>query len=378
MFRSIGMNKLKILHVVGTRPEAIKLAPVILEAAKFPTEIDNLVCSTAQHREMLDEVLRLFSIVPDFDLDVMQENQTPNHVAATVIRRMDDLLRSEKPDWVVVQGDTTTVAAASLAAFYLGTKVAHVEAGLRSFNKREPFPEEVNRRIAGVVADMHFAPTALARENLLREGIPADSIQVTGNTVIDALLQVSELPFNETVAGIPSPSSDSRLVLVTAHRRENWGQPLEGICLALSELAKVYKGRIQIVYPVHPNPNVRQVVQRLLGGIPNVVLTGPLAYLPFVQLMKRAYVLVTDSGGLQEEGPALHKPVLVLRNVTERPEGVEAGGVKVIGVQRENIVKEVSRLLDDSDAYQQMASVTNPYGDGLASQRIIRALLAGR
>ena len=372
------MNKLKILHVVGTRPEAIKLAPVILEAAKFPNEIANVVCSTAQHREMLDEVLRLFSIVPDFDLDVMQQNQTPNHVAATVIRKMDDLLRSEKPDWVVVQGDTTTVAAASLAAFYLGTNVAHVEAGLRSFNKREPFPEEVNRRIAGVVADLHFAPTALARENLLREGIPAASIQVTGNTVIDALLRVSEFPFDETVAGIPLPASDSRLVLVTAHRRENWGQPLEEICLALSELAKIYKERIQIVYPVHPNPNVRQVVERLLGGITNVVLTGPLAYLPFVQLMKRAYVLVTDSGGLQEEGPALHKPVLVLRNVTERPEGVEAGGVKVIGVQRENIVTEVSRLLDDSDAYQRMASVTNPYGDGLASQRIIRTLLAAR
>jgi UDP-N-acetylglucosamine 2-epimerase (non-hydrolysing) len=372
------MRKLKILHIVGTRPEAIKLAPVILEAAKFPDEIINRVCSTAQHREMLDEVLRLFSITPDFDLDVMQENQTPNHVAATVIRKMDDLLRSEQPDWVLVQGDTTTVAAASLAAFYLAIKVAHVEAGLRSFNKREPFPEEVNRRIAGVVADLHFAPTRGARENLLREGTSANSIEVTGNTVIDALLWVSQLPDSESLPGVSLQESGQRLILVTAHRRENWGEPLEEICRALKELANIYKDAIQIVYPVHPNPNVGRVVHRLLGDVSNIVLTGPVAYLPFVQLMKRAYLLVTDSGGLQEEGPALHKPVLVLRNVTERPEGVEAGAVKIVGVDHENIVAEVRRLLDDSRTYDQMASAINPYGDGLAGRRIIRALLSRR
>ena len=370
------MKKVKILHVIGTRPEAIKLAPVILEAEKFPQQIVNRVCSTAQHREILDEVLSLFGIEPHFDLDVMQENQSPNHVAASVMRKLDDLLLAEKPDWVVVQGDTTTAAAAALAAFYRGARVAHVEAGLRSFDKRQPFPEEVNRRIAGIVADLHFAPTQRARDNLLREGAPAESIKVTGNTVIDALHWVSRLPCDDVPSCAKPPGAATRIILVTAHRRENWGGPLEEICYALRELAGAYKDGIRIIYPVHPNPNVRDPVHRLLGSEPNIVLTAPLGYLAFVQVMKQSYLLITDSGGLQEEGPALGKPVLVLRNVTERPEAVEAGTAKLVGVRRENIVTEAARLLDDPAAYRLMASATSPYGDGHASQIIIQTLLS--
>jgi len=357
---------------------------------------------------MLDQVLRLFEITPDYDLNIMEDNQSPTQVAAAVLARLEPILKKEQPDWVLVQGDTTTVAAASLAAFYAGIKVGHVEAGLRTHDKWRPFPEEINRRVAGVIADLHFAPTERARQNLLREGVPAERIIVTGNPVIDALYWVvSQPPSPETRAllehlgiaedgkwkgengegkkgkgesgeGTPSSvlhSPSSILLLVTAHRRENFGAPLENICLALRDIAARYDGRVRIVYPVHLNPNVWEPVHRLLGDVPNITLTPPLDYLPLVHLMKRSYLVLTDSGGIQEEAPGLGVPVLVLREVTERPEAVEAGTVQVVGVEREAIVRETVRLLEDGHAYEAMASAVNPYGDGRASERIVQALL---
>jgi UDP-N-acetylglucosamine 2-epimerase (non-hydrolysing) len=365
---------LKVLTVFGTRPEAIKMAPVIKELHKH-SDVACKVCVTAQHRQMLDQVLRLFEIVPDYDLNIMEDNQSPTQVAAAVLARLEPILQKEQFDWVLVQGDTTTVAAASLAAFYARVKVGHVEAGLRTHDKWRPFPEEINRRVAGVIADVHFAPTQRARQNLLREGVPDECIIVTGNPVIDALQWVASLPYNlddGPLAGIPL---EKRLILVTAHRRENFGWPLENICLALQDIAVQYDGQVRIVYPVHLNPNVWQPVHRLLGDVPNITLIPPLDYLPLVHLMKHSYLVLTDSGGLQEEAPSFGKPVLVLRGVTERPEGVEAGTVQVVGVEREAIVRETVRLLENGHAYEAMASAVNPYGDGRAGERIVQALL---
>ena len=396
------MHMLKVLVVFGTRPEAIKLAPVIRELyERSHTRAHDLavrVCVTAQHREMLDQVLRLFEIVPDFDLDVMEDNQTPIQVASAVLSRLEPILQEERPDWVLVQGDTTTVAAASLAAFYARIKVGHVEAGLRTGDKWQPFPEEINRRVAGSIADLHFAPTERARQNLLREGVPDDRVFVTGNPVIDALQWVASLPATAQVVGLLrglgvepesekrrigepvhdprlSDSLHSRYLFVTAHRRENFGAPLQEICLALREIAERYRGRVRILYAVHRNPNVWGPVHQSLGGSENITLTPPLDYLSTVHMMKRASLVLTDSGGLQEEAPSLGKPVLVLREVTERPEGVDAGTVRVAGTKRQDIVKETVRLLDDPAAYAAMASAVNPYGDGKASQRIVAALL---
>jgi UDP-N-acetylglucosamine 2-epimerase (non-hydrolysing) len=371
---------LKILTVFGTRPEAIKLAPVIreLQRRSMAGELQSVVCVTAQHRQMLDQVLGLFEIEPNYDLDVMANNQSPAQVASTVLAGLEPIIRAERPDWMLVQGDTTTVAAASLGAFYGGVKEGHVEAGLRTHDKWRPFPEEINRRVAGVIADVHFAPTEGARRNLLREGVPAERILVTGNPVIDALQWVASQPLNGRAGELerlPCKRDDDRVILVTAHRRENFGRPLENICLALREIAARYDGRVRIVYPVHLNPNVREPVHRLLNDVPNITLTRPLDYLPLVHLMKCSYLVLTDSGGLQEEGPSLGKPVLVLREETERPEGVQAGTVRLVGVQREVIVRETVRLLEDPDAYRAMASAVNPYGDGRASQRICQALL---
>jgi UDP-N-acetylglucosamine 2-epimerase (non-hydrolysing) len=342
---------LKVLTVFGTRPEAIKLAPVIreLQRQSLDSRLQTIVCVTAQHRHMLDQVLRLFGIVPDYDLDVMKNNQTPTQVAAAVLARLEPILQAERPDWVLVQGDTTTVAAASLATFYAEVKVGHVEAGLRTRNKWQPFPEEINRRVAGVIADLHFAPTERARQNLLREGVPDDRILVTGKA--------------------------KQIILVTAHRRENFGRPLENICLALRDLAARYDGLVRIVYPVHLNPNVWQPVHGLLGDVPNITLMPPLDYLPLVHLMKRSHLVITDSGGLQEEAPGLGVPVLVLREVTERPEAVAAGTARLVGTDRERIVAEAVRLLEDARAYEQMAQAVNPYGDGRAAARIVGALL---
>ena len=374
---------MKVLVVFGTRPEAIKLAPVIRELARRAEESDlnTVVCVTGQHREMLDQVLGLFAIKADHDLDLMEDAQTPTRVASTVLSSIEPIMQRERPDWVVVQGDTTTVAAVSIAAFYARVKVAHVEAGLRTHNKKHPFPEEANRRIASVVADLHCAPTGLARDNLLREGVAAQSIVVTGNPVIDALYEIVDLPVpTETQYLLANLSDENRatspkVILVTAHRRENFGGPLENICLALRELARRYGRRVRIVYPVHLNPQVHGPVHRVLNGLANVDLVPPLDYLSLVQVMRRSFAVLTDSGGIQEEAPSLGKPVLVLREVTERPEAVEAGTVKMIGTDRDRIVAETASLLDDPGEYRRMAQSVNPYGDGQASRRIVAALL---
>jgi UDP-N-acetylglucosamine 2-epimerase (non-hydrolysing) len=365
-----------MLAVVGTRPEAIKMAPVILRLREEPG-VSCRVLATAQHREMLDQVLELFGIVPDHDLDVMAENQTPARVAAAVLERTGKVLEEEKPDWVLVQGDTTTVAAAALAAFYGRCRVGHVEAGLRSFDRSQPFPEEINRKVAGVIADVHFAPTARARQNLLGEGVSGGAVHVTGNPVIDALHLASDLPWEAAGTPLEALPGDRRLVLVTAHRRENFGQPLERICRALARIADTFPGDVHVVYPVHPNPNVRRPVERLLGNHPGVTLTGPLDYLALVHLMRRACLILTDSGGIQEEGPALGKPVLVLREVTERPEAVKAGTVLLAGTDDTRIVYLARALLTDPEARARMARAVNPYGDGRAAERI-RDILLGR
>jgi UDP-N-acetylglucosamine 2-epimerase (non-hydrolysing) len=391
---------LKVLSVFGTRPEAIKMAPVIRELQKHCDRVESLVCVTAQHRRMLDQVLGLFAIGPDYDLKVMEDNQTPTQVASAVLARLEPILQREQPDWVLVQGDTTSVAAASLAAFYASVKVGHVEAGLRTHDKWRPFPEEINRRVAGVIADLHFAPTQRARQNLLHEGVLDEHIVVTGNPGIDALHWVTQQPPSSEIIALlrriefeevsrfqvsdyksgsyenlqPS-ASNPKLILVTAHRRENFGTPLENICLALRDLATLYDGRVHIVYPVHLNPNVWEPVHCLLGDVPNITLTPPLDYLPMVHLIRHAYLVLTDSGGIQEEAPGLGVPVLVLREVTERPEGVEAGTVRVVGTNRERIVAGACRLLDDPTDHERMARAVNPYGDGWASQRIVAALL---
>jgi UDP-N-acetylglucosamine 2-epimerase (non-hydrolysing) len=365
---------IKVISIFGTRPEAIKMAPVLKELAKNPAGITSRVCITAQHRQMLDQVLTLFRIQPDYDLNVMQESQSLIQVAAAVMAKLEPILKAEQANWVLVQGDTTTVAAASLAAFYAGAKVGHVEAGLRTFDKHQPFPEEVNRRVASVVADLHFAPTQRARQNLLCEGIPDETIHVTGNPVIDALNAVAKLPYNPTHGPLQDVPWGKRLILVTAHRRENFGRPLKQICLALREIAHIYADDVHIVYPVHLNPNVQGPVHSILSDIAGVTLTEPLDYLPLVYLMKKSTLVLTDSGGIQEEAPGLGKPVLVLREVTERPEAVEAGTVKMVGTQTRTIVRETARLLDDRTEYTRMAHAVNPYGDGHASERIVSAL----
>jgi UDP-N-acetylglucosamine 2-epimerase (non-hydrolysing) len=368
---------MKILSVFGTRPEAIKMAPVVRELAKHANRFENRVCVTAQHREMLDQVLRLFDIRPDYDLNVMQDSRTPTQVAASVMTKIEPVLKEEKPDWVLVQGDTTTVMATAIAAFYAGAKVGHVEAGLRSFDKWQPFPEEINRKVATATADLHFAPTERSRQNLLREGVSDEHICVTGNTVIDALQWVvAQTPTQDTrdvfakIGGDPK----SKWILVTAHRRENFGAPLERICNAIRLLALEYGDAVRFIYPVHLNPNAREPAHRLLGDLSNVSLLPPLDYLPLVHVMKRAHFVLTDSGGIQEEAPSLGKPVLVLRETTERPEAVDAGTVRLVGADDCKIVKESKRLLEDPAAYDAMARAINPYGDGHASERIVSAL----
>jgi UDP-N-acetylglucosamine 2-epimerase (non-hydrolysing) len=367
---------LRILSVFGTRPEAVKMAPVVQELNRTPG-VESLVCVTAQHREMLDQVLVLFDIQPDVDLDLMRADQSLAELSVSIFRDLDPVLSDLKPDWVLVQGDTTTVAITSLLAYYHRIRVGHIEAGLRTHNKWQPFPEEINRRVAGVAADLHFAPTEWARQNLLREGVPDSTIVLTGNPVIDALLVVSKQPQPASVAHIIRQSGISeggqRLVLVTAHRRENFGQPLENICAALKELAE--RGDVEIIYPVHLNPNVQEPVKRLLGNVPHVTLLPPLDYLPMVHLIKQSVLVLTDSGGIQEEAPTFGIPVLVLREVTERPEGVKAGVLKLVGTDSSLIVSTANRLLDNQGAYAKMAKAVNPFGDGKAAVRIVKSLL---
>jgi len=351
------------------------MAPVVRELSQT-TEVESLVCVTAQHREMLDQVLDLFGIFPDIDLDLMQPDQSLAEVTAAVFTSLDPVLRDLKPDWVLVQGDTTTVMATALLAYYHQLKVGHVEAGLRTGDKYQPFPEEINRRIAGVITDLHFAPTDLSRQNLLDENVLPERIVVTGNPVIDALQWVAQQPFDLSSLNIPAlKNPEVRFVLVTAHRRENFGEPLENICGALSHLAEIYRQDAHFIYPVHLNPNVKEPVYSLLDGIPNVSLLPPMDYLPFVHLLKRSYLVLTDSGGLQEEAPGLGVPVLVMRRVTERPEGVDAGTVRLVGTDRERIIAETCRLLDDPEEHTAMARAINPYGDGHAAERIVQAVL---
>jgi UDP-N-acetylglucosamine 2-epimerase (non-hydrolysing) len=365
---------LKILSVFGTRPEAVKMAPVVRQLAQTPG-IDSRVCVTAQHRQMLDQVLALFDIQPDYDLDLMRADQSLAEMSAAIFTHLDPVLTDFQPDWILAQGDTTTVAITSLLAYYRRIRFGHVEAGLRTGDKWQPFPEEINRRVAGVVADLHFAPTDWARQNLLREGVDDSIIKVTGNPVIDALNVVAKQPEPDTVKKLLGKLGigNQKLILVTAHRRENFGQPLADICEALKQLA--VRGDVEIVYPVHLNPNVQEPVYRWLGDMAHITLLPPLDYLPLVHLMIHARLVLTDSGGIQEEAPAFGVPALVLREVTERPEGVAAGVLKLVGTATSRIVEEAGRLLDDPSAHAEMARASNPYGDGNAAGRIVETIL---
>lgn len=372
------MSLKKVLVVFGTRPEAIKMAPVVARLRRSPG-VEVLVCVSAQHRQMLDQVLALFGIKPDFDLDLMRPNQTLAGVTSAVLDGVTRILEASNPDLVLVHGDTTTTFATALACFYRRIPVGHVEAGLRTGNLQAPWPEEMNRLFTGRLAALHFAPTKAARDNLLREGVDRDSIWVTGNTVIDALrnvvrrLETDEELVEKLNGSMPwLIDAGRRVILVTGHRRENFGNGMESVCRALARLAT--EPDVDIVYPVHPNPNVLDPVSRLLGGIPNVHLIPPMDYLPFVYLMSRAYFVITDSGGIQEEAPSLGKPVLVMRDTTERPEAVSAGTVCMVGVNEDRIVTEARRLLNDSDHYQRMSTAHNPYGDGHAADRIAKII----
>ncbi len=367
---------LKIITVFGTRPEVIKMAPMINELRKHPSEFICRVCITAQHRQMIDPLLKLFNIKPVYDLNIMLENQSLEYITIAVLQQLEDIIEQENPNYLIVQGDTTTAMAASLAAFYQKAKIAHVEAGLRTWNKMHPYPEEINRKIIDAVSDLCFSHTEQAKQNLLREGIAEENIEVTGNTVIDALLDIAGRDFDLKGTALENiPFNDKKVILVTAHRRENFGQPLINICNAIKEIAMHYHSDVYVVYPVHRNPNVQEPAYSMLGGIENVLLTDPLDYEPFVQLMKRSYLILTDSGGLQEEAPSLGKPVLVLREVTERPEAVNAGTAQIVGTRPEKIIERTLELLEDERAYQRMSRIVNPYGDGKASERIVARLL---
>lgn len=365
----------KIIVIFGTRPEAIKLCPLVFELKKHSDRYKPIVCVTAQHRQMLDQVLNIFELIPDYDFNLMTDDQSLFEITSKALAETDKIIRMEKPDLIVVQGDTTTTFAVSLAAFYNGTKVGHVEAGLRTWNKYSPFPEEMNRRLTGVLADLHFAPTERNKENLLSEGVAEENILVTGNTVVDAILWVKnrieskEAKFKELENIILS----KKIILVTGHRRENFGKGLANVCCALKDIAKKYND-LEIIYPLHLNPNVRNPVKKLLSGVENIKLINPLSYEAFVFLMDRSYFIISDSGGIQEEAPSLGKPVLVTRNTTERPEAVEVGAVKLVGTCKERIIDEAERLLTDLDHYAKMSKTKNPYGDGKACKRIVAGL----
>ena len=361
---------MKILIIFGTRPEAIKMAPLVL---KLRQELDIKVCVTGQHREMLDQVLKLFKIIPDYDLNLMKPNQNLANLTGEVLNGVTHVLKQEEFDWVLVQGDTTSTMAGAMAAFFQKVPVGHVEAGLRTYDLESPFPEELNRQVTSKMARLHFAPTVESKRNLLNEGFSENNISITGNTVIDALHWVLEHSSPMDVV-LPFELQQSRMILVTGHRRENFGSGFQQICEALRIIA-LKQPDIQIVYPVHLNPNVREPVNRLLSNIPNLYLIEPLEYQQFVYLMNHSTLILTDSGGVQEEAPSLGKPVLVMRDTTERPEAVEAGTVKLVGVNQQTIVDETMRLLNNSDAYQNMAYAHNPYGDGTACEKIMEALM---
>ena len=369
----------KILSVFGTRPEAIKMAPVILELNRYPSIFDSRVCVTAQHRQLLDQVLKLFDIIPEYDLGIMQPSQSLDDITCRVLQGLQPVLEEFKPDILLVHGDTTTTFAASLAAFYRRIPVGHVEAGLRTGNIYSPWPEEVNRRLTSVIASFQFAPTECARQNLLKEGVYSETVLVTGNTVIDALMLVvarirTDAELRQRIAGgFDFLHSDKRLILVTGHRRENFGAGLESICNALKTIVSVHAD-VEVVYPVHLNPNVQEPVMRILSGVPRIHLIEAQEYTAFAYLMDRCFMIITDSGGVQEEAPSLGKPVLVTRETTERPEAVEAGTVLLVGTNASKIVEKVSELLTSTAAYEVMTKAHNPYGDGQSAKRIVSYL----
>jgi len=368
------MKKIKVMTVFGTRPEAIKMAPLVKELEKHDN-IESYVCVTAQHRQMLDQVLNIFDIEPDYDLNIMQDRQTLVGIATRALEGLNSVFEKVKPDIVLVHGDTSTTFMGSLAAFYNHISVGHVEAGLRSFDKYSPWPEEMNRKLTGVLTDLHFSPTKTNRDNLLNEGVNKDKIYVTGNTVIDALKTTVRKDYvfqSEVLRNIDF--SSKRIISVTAHRRENLGKPLENICKALAHIAAKYAD-VEIIYPVHLNPAVQETAKSILGGNSRIHLIDPVDVADMHNLMGRSYIIMTDSGGLQEEAPSLGKPVLVLRNETERPEAVKAGTVKLAGTDMKNIIDMATELLDKPEEYMRMAKAVNPYGDGMASQRIVQALL---
>lgn len=369
------MKKLKVMTVFGTRPEAIKMCPLVLEMKKYPDLIEPLVAVTAQHREMLDQVLELFQIKPDYDLNIMTSGQTLYDVTTRALMGLKEVMEEAKPDIVLVHGDTTTTFAGALAAFYAQIPVGHVEAGLRTGNKYSPYPEEMNRKLTGAIADMHFAPTAISKQNLLKENVNSDNILVTGNTVIDALQATvqkdyvfEDAEFNKVF------ESGHRLILMTTHRRENLGEPMRHVYKALKSVLETHED-VEAIFPVHKNPKVREIVQQELGGLDRVHLIEPMDYEPFANLMAKVDIVLTDSGGIQEEAPALGKPVLVLRDTTERPEAVSAGTVLLVGTAYEDVLRETNMLLDNAEHYREMAEAANPYGDGKACARIIRAIL---
>ena len=369
------MKKLKLMTVFGTRPEAIKMCPLVLEMGKYPDYIEPIVAVTAQHREMLDQVLELFNIKPDYDLNIMAAGQTLYDITTRALNGLKEVIEEAKPDMVLVHGDTTTTFAGALAAFYAQVPVGHVEAGLRTGNKYSPYPEEMNRKLTGSIADMHFAPTSTSKANLLKENVDSETIVVTGNTVIDALqttvkanYEFADAEFNKIFA------RGNRLILMTTHRRENLGEPMRNVYKALRKVLETHAD-VEAIFPVHKNPKVREIVQEELGGLDRVHLIEPMDYEPFANLMGKVDIVLTDSGGIQEEAPALGKPVLVLRDTTERPEAVDAGTVKLVGTAYEDVLRETNLLLDDPAHYKKMAEAANPYGDGKACERIIRAIL---
>jgi UDP-N-acetylglucosamine 2-epimerase (non-hydrolysing) len=368
------MKKLKIMTIFGTRPEAIKMAPVI-KRLKAEEMVEVIVTVTAQHREMLDQVLNLFDIKSNYDLNIMQSGQTLSDITVRVLKGLEEIIILERPDLVLVHGDTTSTFVGALGAFYHQIKVGHVEAGLRTYNKYSPFPEEMNRHLTGSLADLHLAPTSVAKDNLLSENIPVKQIFVTGNTVIDALLETVNQDYSFKIPEFREIDfANKKIILLTAHRRENLGQPMENIFTAVRELVELHR-EVEVVFPVHLNPRVRESVNKILAGVKEIRLIEPLDYQPFVNLMARSYLVLTDSGGIQEEAPALGKPVLVLRNTTERPEAVMAGTVKLVGTDRKCIISEAGKLLTDNRQYRKMAEAVNPYGDGQASRRILQRIL---
>lgn len=369
------MKKIKLMTVFGTRPEAIKMCPLVLEMQKYPDFIEPIVAVTAQHREMLDQVLQLFAIKPDYDLNIMTAGQTLYDVTGRALAGLKDVLAEVQPDMVLVHGDTTTTFVGALASFYAQIPVGHVEAGLRTGNKFSPYPEEMNRKLTGAIADIHFAPTSTSKNNLLKENIDPAAIVVTGNTVIDALQTTVKADYRFTDSGLQKAlAGGKRLILVTTHRRENLGEPMRHVYQALRKVLENHPD-VEAIFPVHKNPKVREIVNEELGKLAQVHLIEPLDYEPFANLMAKVDIVLTDSGGIQEEAPALGKPVLVLRDTTERPEAVDAGTVKLVGTAYDDVLRETSLLLDDSKYYQSMAEAANPYGDGRACERIIRKIL---